>query len=48
MAGSQVVIILTIAIYLLAMVLVGGYFGRKGSGKAAMIFIWAAVKWAPW
>ena len=35
MAGSQVVIILTIAIYLLAMVLVGVYFGRKGSGKSS-------------
>ena len=34
MLGSQVVILITIAVYLIAMVLIGVYFGKKGSGKA--------------
>ena len=47
MAGSQVVIILTIAIYLLAMVLVGVYFGRKGSGKSSDDFYLGGRKMGP-
>ena len=35
MAGSQLVILITIVVYLLAMVLVGVYFGKKGSGKSS-------------
>ena len=30
MLGSQVVILITIAVYLIAMVLIGVYFGKKG------------------
>ncbi len=48
MAGSQVVIILTIAIYLLAMCWWGCISAERAAAKAAMIFIWEAVKWAPW
>ena len=35
MLGSQVVILITIAVYLIAMVLIGVYFGKKGSGNSS-------------
>ena len=35
MSGSQFTILITIVVYLLAMVLIGVYFGKKGSGKSS-------------
>ena len=48
MLGSQVVILITIAVYLIAMVLIGVYFGKKAAATAAMTFTWAAARWARW
>lgn len=36
MLGSQVVILITIAVYLIAMVLIGVYFGKRAAATAAM------------
>ena len=47
MLGSQVVILITIAVYLIAMVLIGVYFGKKGSGNSSDDFYLGGRKMGP-
>lgn len=47
MPSEQIVILLTIVLYLLAMVLVGIYFGKKGSGKSSDDFYLGGRKMGP-
>ena len=47
MTSAQILIILTIAIYLIAMVLVGVYFSRKGSGENSHEFYLGGRKLGP-
>ena len=47
MSGSQLTILITIVLYLLAMVLVGVYFGKKGSGKSSDDFYLGGRKMGP-
>ncbi len=45
MTTSQICIIITIAVYLIAMVLVGVYFSKKEEAQILGNFIWAAESW---
>ena len=47
MSGSQFTILITIVVYLLAMVLIGVYFGKKGSGKSSDDFYLGGRKMGP-
>ena len=47
MEGSKLTILSTIVLYLLAMVLVGVYFGKKGSGKSSDDFYLGGRKMGP-
>lgn len=47
MTGAQILIVVTIAAYLLAMVLVGVYFSRKGSGDSSHEFYLGGRKLGP-
>ena len=37
MTSAQIIIVVTIVLYLAAMVFVGVYFGKKGSGSSAPV-----------
>ena len=47
MSTSQICILLTIVVYLVAMVLVGVYCSRKGGGDSSNEFYLAAGSWDP-
>lgn len=47
MTSAQIIIVVTIVLYLAAMVLVGVYFGKKGSGSSSDDFYLGAARWAP-
>ncbi len=47
MSTSQICILLTIVVYLVAMVLVGVYCSRKGGATAPTSSTWAAGSWGP-
>lgn len=47
MTSAQIIIVVTIVLYLVAMVFVGVYFGKKGSGAARTTSTSAGARWAP-
>lgn len=47
MTSAQIIIVVTIVLYLAAMVFVGVYFGKKGSGSSSDDFYLGAARWAP-
>ena len=47
MTSAQIIIVVTIVLYLAAMVLVGVYFGKKGSGSSSDDFYLGGRKMAP-
>ena len=47
MTSAQIIIVVTIVLYLAAMVLVGVYFGKKGSGSSSDDFYLGGRKMGP-
>ena len=47
MTSAQIIIVVTIVLYLVAMVFVGVYFGKKGSGSSSDDFYLGGRKMGP-
>ena len=47
MTSAQIIIVVTIVLYLAAMVFVGVYFGKKGSGSSSDDFYLGGRKMGP-
>ena len=47
MTSAQIIIVVTIVLYLAAMVFVGVYFGKKGSGSSSADFYLGGRKMGP-